>query len=177
MNNSEDSEEGQGVDKVDILIYIQKRLTKLEKECATSLLIIRDLQKQLRSNTLVYHNTVGPLLKEEIHNISIPPEKVTKLTTLEIPESGLYVVSVNIQLHSYKCVKFQHISLNGAICASNYNEPDTLSNQLKTADKSLHINKTVELQKGDTIDLEFYHLSSNSKKIIRSVIEATLLKK
>jgi hypothetical protein len=178
MDKNEDSEGESDIDRTDILIYIQNRLTKLEKECSTSLLIIKDLQKQLRSKSLLsYHQPLGPLVKADINNVVIPSEKVTRLTTLVIPESGVYIISATVNLHSYKCVKFQYLSLGGAISATTSNEPTSLSNHLKIADKSANINKTVELQKGDVIEVDFYHLSTSSKKIIRSNIEAIHIRK
>lgn len=174
MDKSDDDEK---VDNTDVLIYIQKRLTKLEKECAAILLITRDLQKQLRSNSLLSHNsTTGVLVRSDIHNITIPSQSVTHLTSITIPESGVYVISVNICLNSYKCVKFQYLTIKGAVNSTSYNEPDILTKYIKTADRAISIEKTVELRKSDVIEVEYYHISGSDKTIIRSCIEANQIK-
>ena len=165
-------------DQIDILIYIQKRLTKLEKECAASLLIVQDLQKQLRNNTtLSFISDIGPFIDKKIHNMMISPNIVTNISNITIPESGMYIISALICLHSYKSVKFQYLSFGGAMTESSYNEPSALANHLKAADKSIRINTTVKLNKGEIIEIDFYHISACDKKIIRSNIEAILLKR
>ena len=139
---------------------------------------MQDLQKQLRNNTtLSFIPDIGPIVKKKIHNTVIPPNAVTNLANIIIPESGMYVVSAVIFLHSYKSVKFQYLSLGGAMTESSFNEPSNLANHLKSADKSIHINTTVKLNKGDVIEIDFYHISACDKKIIRSNIEAISLKK
>ncbi len=174
MDNSDEHESVP--DNTDVLIYIQKRLTKLENECATILLITRDLQKQLRSNALLSYQD-GMLARSDIHNITILPQTVTSLASITIPSTGIYIVTVNICLNSYKCVKFQYLTVKGAVNSTSYNEPDVLSKYIKSADKTVSINKTVELQKGDVIEVEFYHVSGSEKTIIRSCVEAVQMKK
>ena len=178
MDKNKEQDNESPPDNTDVLIYIQKRLTKLEKECATILLITRDLQKQLRSNSLLSHiQTEGTLVRSDIHNITIPSQSVTPLTTLTIPDDGVYIITVNITLNSYKCVKFQYLAVKGAVNSSSYNEPEVLTKNLKSADRTVSIHKTVELREGDVIEVEYYHISGSEKTIIRSSIEAVQIKK
>lgn len=178
MDKNQEQDEEDIPDNTDVLIYIQKRLTKLENECATILLIIRDLQKQLRANALLSHSqSDGTLTRSDIHNVTILSQTVTPLTSITIPRSGIYIITVNICLDSYKCVKFQYLTIKGAINSSSYNEPEVLAKYIKSADRTVGINKTAELQKGDVIEVEFYHISGSEKTIIRSSIEAVQIEK